>query len=744
MENQKKLTGSILAGFCLLLMLSGGCGRTGDMEEAVTGEQGNEKLSETDGWEGKDGYYALEGKQEQDFVNHFLGERAYEQEPYFSYVNPEGATQMKVWYDLEYDRWCGIRYAVTESEKEDGYPYGFVIEGEGAGNREEVTSWNPEPVEEILQADEFIAREAPHPERITNTREDIELDQTGRLLSYKVHGDYPIYDFEEDKEVVHESEYFYSIKYAYYSNGMKEKTYDHNMSHFGTLGHFNCNVYDQMDREVYSKFFGTSAIFVESYYSYEGNSDIPTCELVIDEGRQGVPPRIRFYMPEQGEIDYEQRLEQAAATLEKYFSESHETLFSLEEFQEEINPALPEYMRILDICHGEMGEDKVPHIAVVLEFTEDYPYEIGDDTLAFGQRVLCIFQEAEENGYQCRYRNNRLLLDARSIGTAGDSYKGIQIEDGVLTVSQGTENVFYRGLDYTFGYEGNSLQLLEACKYEEFNASGEGEVEYFNFNTGTATEYSIGDWWEWWHTKKSENFQMDSVKTFITNRLHPIPFEDTVYGELRKLLYTCSVRGTYLLEEMEKQIVLAEDTEIEGYEWVDEEETCLRVRVCYQEAPEQSYQHKEDYFFFLGENRTVVQVLYVDYPSKAEDASYPDYPDRYPMDACDFDAHMEDVTFDGNADLIISLGCAGVHGTPVSCAYVYENGVYRYEPTFEDIPTYEVDAEQKVLRGYARSSANSYTDYIYEYRNGLFVVSGQDTYEQYEDENGVIQEKRVE
>lgn len=296
---RKKLTGSLLTGFCLLLMISGGCERTGDMEEAVTGEQGDKELSETDGWEGKDGYYELKGRTEQEFVNHFLGTGVYEQEPYFSYMNPEGETRMDLWYHEDSDRWCGIRYAVTESEKEDGYPYGFVIEGEGAENQEVVTGWNLEPVEEVLHADEFVAREAPRPERITNTREDIKLDQTGRLLSYEVHGDYPIYDFGEDKEVVHESEYFYSINYTYYSNGMKEKIYDHNMSHFGTLGHFNCNVYDQMDREVYSKFFGTSAIFVESYYSYEGNSDIPTCELVIDEGRQGVPPRIRFYMPEQ-------------------------------------------------------------------------------------------------------------------------------------------------------------------------------------------------------------------------------------------------------------------------------------------------------------------------------------------------------------------------------------------------------------------------------------------------------------
>lgn len=209
---------------------------------------------------------------------------------------------------------------------------------------------------------------------------------------------------------------------------------------------------------------------------------------------------------------------------------------------------------------------------------------------------------------------------------------------------------------------------------------------------------------------------------------HPEAVEDTKPGQIEGTEFTDIVEEDYLLEAIETQVVLAEDTEIEGYEWVDEEKTCFRVRVRYQEPPEKSYQHKEDYFFFL-KNEAVQQVLYVDYPSK-EEIYLGDYPERYPEFVCDFDAHIEDVTFDGNGDLIISLGNAGVHGIPVSCAYVYENGVYRYEPTFEDIPTYEADAEQKIIRGYARSGADSYTDLVYEYRNGEFVVTEEKTYQQ--------------
>lgn len=108
----------------------------------------------------------------------------------------------------------------------------------------------------------------------------------------------------------------------------------------------------------------------------------------------------------------------------------------------------------------------------------------------------------------------------------------------------------------------------------------------------------------------------------------------------------------------------------------------------------------------------------MDYPNK-------DYEninkDRYVWDACDFNAYFEDVTFDGHDDLIISLRHAGVHGTCTYGAYIYENNSYRYESSFENIPNYEIDTENKCINGYNVDSAVSTTYFVYKYYNGEFV-----------------------
>lgn len=175
---------------------------------------------------------------------------------------------------------------------------------------------------------------------------------------------------------------------------------------------------------------------------------------------------------------------------------------------------------------------------------------------------------------------------------------------------------------------------------------------------------------------------------------------------------------------VEQTVLLSEDTMIEACEWVKEPEV-LRVRVQYKEQPEDNYLHKEDYFFFMigGE---VSQSLYVDYPTK--DFENMDKP-RYVWDACGFEAHMEDVTFDGREDLIIQLGYAGVHGTMVACAYVATEDGYQYVQSFEEIPDYEVDVQNQVIRGSNTSNAYTYYEYEYRYENQEFVSVAQREYQ---------------
>lgn len=179
-----------------------------------------------------------------------------------------------------------------------------------------------------------------------------------------------------------------------------------------------------------------------------------------------------------------------------------------------------------------------------------------------------------------------------------------------------------------------------------------------------------------------------------------------------------------LIEIIEENVILSDGTEIKACEWVDGEKSCLRIRVQYKEQPSDNYQHKEDYFFFLeGED---ILTLHVEYPTKDWHNMEED---RYVWDACDFAAYLEDVTFDGRNDLVIFLGYAGSHGDLVHGVYVYEDGFYCYKPGFEDIPNYETDVKEQVIRGWSIGSAISSTTYVYKYQNGDFELISYEDYD---------------
>ena len=156
-----------------------------------------------------------------------------------------------------------------------------------------------------------------------------------------------------------------------------------------------------------------------------------------------------------------------------------------------------------------------------------------------------------------------------------------------------------------------------------------------------------------------------------------------------------------------KNIILSEDKEIEYQDWVDQAKKCYRVAVQYKEEQVNEYRHTEDYFFFLLDDE--IECLYVDYTK--EKIGY----DRYVWDACDFDAYLEDVTFDGQMDLIISLGHAGAGGDLVHCAYIYKDGKYIYTNSFEKIVNYKIDEENKCVVSMGGN------EIIYKYNGTEFV-----------------------
>ncbi|MCM1496296.1 MAG: hypothetical protein NC089_10935 [Bacteroides sp.] len=171
-------------------------------------------------------------------------------------------------------------------------------------------------------------------------------------------------------------------------------------------------------------------------------------------------------------------------------------------------------------------------------------------------------------------------------------------------------------------------------------------------------------------------------------------------------------------------INLSEDIEVEGYEWMQyDDEQVLRVEIQYKESPINNYRHKEDYFLFITPDEAVSMTLVVNYEDKGIHIRFDEETEcignHYLGEGCSFAAHFEDVTFDGNKDLIISVGNS--RHAEYYCAYIYENGEFRYEKTFEHIPSYEINNDEKVIYGSDTDGVGLFIDTTYEYIDGAFV-----------------------
>lgn len=166
------------------------------------------------------------------------------------------------------------------------------------------------------------------------------------------------------------------------------------------------------------------------------------------------------------------------------------------------------------------------------------------------------------------------------------------------------------------------------------------------------------------------------------------------------------VNSKILALSIYKNLEIPQNNIIDSYECIGELCEIFRVKLNYIVRPENELnEHSSDYFFFINNNK-IEQIIYKDYPDNPYTG--------------DFEASFIDVTFDGNKDLLIHLGNDA--RTAYYTAYVYEDGGYKNVPTFEEIPSYEIDNENKVITG---RNNDSYTEFhidTRQYKNGKFEL----------------------
>lgn len=101
-----------------------------------------------------------------------------------------------------------------------------------------------------------------------------------------------------------------------------------------------------------------------------------------------------------------------------------------------------------------------------------------------------MYTYAEDDGYQCRYEHHDLISAAGFGGMMWDSYAGMEIKDGTLTVSDYGGSSIRWANDYVFGMKGEDIVLKEHDEYVGSMLSGDGMRSIWSFEKGTFETYA--------------------------------------------------------------------------------------------------------------------------------------------------------------------------------------------------------------------------------------------------------------
>lgn len=181
------------------------------------------------------------------------------------------------------------------------------------------------------------------------------------------------------------------------------------------------------------------------------------------------------------------------------------------------------------------------------------------------------------------------------------------------------------------------------------------------------------------------------------------------------LMKDSEVRDPSFLEYINRIVNISEGEEISQMWWLVKD-IVYRVAID-QTANPNEYAHTRDYFFILDDAPTWFEV---DYPPEKEVGA-----PRYPWNCCTFEAEYVDVTFDGKRDIVISLGDSGTAGASIFCAYVNKGGEFEYVESFEDIPNYSINIQEKVIEGWVWDGPY-YREIKAKYDGDGFVIEKED------------------
>lgn len=153
---------------------------------------------------------------------------------------------------------------------------------------------------------------------------------------------------------------------------------------------------------------------------------------------------------------------------------------------EAVTEHLPENIEVMTYCSGDLGNDDVKNMAVILE---NQYYGYGDEIL-----VVAIFEETEEGDYRYLEYNDDLFLRDEDDDWDTDYFYDVRIEDGKLHVNDDKQYGEYTGYETVWTLEGNGLVLDEVVMTSLHPASGNGLKTVYRMQEGTAVCSAVSLW----------------------------------------------------------------------------------------------------------------------------------------------------------------------------------------------------------------------------------------------------------
>ncbi|MFA6277576.1 MAG: hypothetical protein WC622_12545 [Pedobacter sp.] len=156
----------------------------------------------------------------------------------------------------------------------------------------------------------------------------------------------------------------------------------------------------------------------------------------------------------------------------------------------EINSLTPTNWNVIDTAFGDLNNDKLEDLVLVLEFNnpiiEKRAYGDGETELIkeFQKpRILAVYFKDQRSGkYKFALQNNNFILRSQEGGELGEPFKNLTIQNNCLNLAfEGGSNWRWK-LNYQFKYQNKDWVLTQANNIYYNIISGEMTDKLYDFS----------------------------------------------------------------------------------------------------------------------------------------------------------------------------------------------------------------------------------------------------------------------